>query len=94
MLLLSILAPKLLPPYRGVAKASLLEELVCSSIVLLHELEWILALHHRRSMITLVHLVLARCVIHQNSISEALRHGIRYIIWPTPEGEPNDKLLV
>ena len=47
MPLLSILAPKLLPPYRGVAKVSLLEELVCSSIVLLHELEWILALHHR-----------------------------------------------
>ena len=44
---LLVLALKLLPPYRGVAKAPLPEELVCFSIVLLHELEWPLVLHHK-----------------------------------------------
>ena len=82
--------PKLLPPYRGVAKAPLPEELVCSSIVLLHDLEWSLALHQKRSLIALVYLVLERCEIHHNVIFEALRHETHYVIWPTLEGEPND----
>ena len=88
---LSILVPKLLPLYRGVAKVLLPEGLVCFEIVSLHELEWLLVLHHKRSLIALVHLVLTRCVIYQNGISEALRHGIHYVNWPTLEGRPNDK---
>ena len=39
---LSILAPKLLPPYRGVAKVLLPEELACFAIVSHHKLEWLL----------------------------------------------------
>ena len=39
---LSILVPKLLPQYCGVAKVPLPEGLVCFVIVSLHELEWIL----------------------------------------------------
>ena len=31
---------------------------------------------------------------HHNGIFEALTNGTHYVIWPTPEGEPNDKLLV
>ena len=91
---LSILAPKLLLPYRGVAKVPLPDGLVCFAIVSLHELKWFLALHQKRSLIALVHLVLAKCVIHQNGISEALRHGTHYVIWPTPKGVPNDMRLV
>ena len=44
---LLIPTPKLLPLYRDVAKAPLPEELVCFSIVLLHELEWPLIFHHK-----------------------------------------------
>ena len=36
---LSILVPKLLLRYRGVAKSLLPERLVCSTVVLLHDLE-------------------------------------------------------
>ena len=36
---LLILVPKLLPPYRDVAKAPLLEGLACSAIALLHDQE-------------------------------------------------------
>ena len=88
---LSILAPKLLPPYRGVAKVPLSEGHVCFAIVSLHELEWLLALHQKRSLIALVHLVPIRCSIHQNGISEALRRGTHYVIWPTPKGMLNNK---
>ena len=45
-------------------------------------------------MIALVYLVLTICEIHQNGIFEALTHGTHYVIRLTPEGEPNDKLLV
>ena len=58
---LSIQAPKLLPPYRGVAKVPLPEGLVCFAIVSHHELEWLLVLHHNRNLIALVYLVLERC---------------------------------
>ena len=91
---LSILVPKVLPLYRGVAKVLLPNGLVCFAIVSLHELEWFLVLHHKCSLIVLVHLVLARCAIHHNGISEALRHGIHYVIWPTPKGGPNNKRLI
>ena len=91
---LSILAPKLLPSYRSVAKVPLPEGLVCFAIVLHHELKWLLVFHQKRSLITLVYLLLARCAIRHNSIFEALRHGTHYVIWPTLEGGPNDKKLV
>ena len=91
---LTILVPKLLLPYRGVAKTPLPEGIVCSAIVSLHKLEWLLAPHQKRSLNALVHLVLAKCAIHHNDISEAWRHGTHYVIWPTPVGGPNDKLLV
>ena len=91
---LSILAPKLLPLYRGVVKVPLPKGLVCFAIVLHHELEWLLVLHHNRSLIALVYLVRARCAIHQNRISEALRHETHYVIWSIPDGGPNDKRLV
>ena len=90
----SILVPKLLPPYRDVAKTPLPKRLVCSAIVSLHELEWLLALHQKRSLNALVHLVLTKSVIHLNGIFEALTHGTHYVIWPTSAGEPNDTLLV
>ena len=88
------LALKSLLPYRGVAQVPLPEGLICFEIVSLHELKWLLAFHQKRSLITLVHLVLARYAIHQNGIFEALRHGTHYVIWPIPEGVPNDKRLV
>ena len=67
---LSILAPKLLHLYHGVAKILLPNGLVCFEIVSLHELEWLLALHQKRSVIALVYLVLERCEIHHNGISK------------------------
>ena len=88
------MVPKLLPPYCGVAKAPLPKGLVCSAIVLLHKLEWILALHHKRSLIALLHLVLKKYAIHHNGIFKALTHGTHYVICPTLVGEPNDNLLV
>ena len=80
---LSIMVPKLLPSYRGVTKAPLPKGLVCSAIVSLHELEWLLALHQKRSLNALVHLVLAKCVIRHNGIFEEFTH---YIIWPNSGG--------
>ena len=44
---LSIQVSNLLLPYRGVAKAPLPEGLACSAIVLLHDLELLLALHQK-----------------------------------------------
>ena len=91
---LSILVPKLLPPYHSVATVPLPDGLVCSKIVSLHDLEWLLVLHHKRNQIALVYLVHARSVIHHNGISEALRHGTHYVVWPTPKGGPNNMRLV
>ena len=80
MLSLSILVPNSFPLYRGVVKVFLLEGLNCFAIVSLHELEWLLALHQKRSLIALVYLVLARCEIHHKGIFKALRHGTHYVI--------------
>ena len=44
---LSILVPKLLPLYRGVAKVLLPYGPVCFAIVSLHKLEWFLVFHHK-----------------------------------------------
>ena len=44
---LSIMVPKLLPLYRGIAKVLLLKGLVCFAIVSLHELEWLSLLRHK-----------------------------------------------
>ena len=90
-MLLSILVPKSLPLYRGIAEVFLPEGLVCFAIISLHELKWLLALHQKKSLIALVYLVLEICEINQNSIFEALRHGTHYVIWPTSEGVPNNK---
>ena len=88
---LSIMVPKSLLLYHGVAKVFLPDGLVCFAIVSLQELEWIFSLHQKRILIALVYLVLTRCEIHHNDIFKALRHETYYVIWPTPEGRPNDK---
>ena len=44
---LSIMVPKLLSPYRDVAKAPLPEGFACSAIASLHDREKLLALHQK-----------------------------------------------